>query len=160
MPPNPSLRQKSAARMAAVQCLYRQAMTQEKITPEKQVAQLKAQFKDNRAEQKLLIGEPIEPNYRLVETLLAGVASRQADIDAAIDGRLTGGWTRARMSTLLVAALQCAVFELLFHKEISAKIIIDEYTRLARHFFGDDDVNFLHGVLSALALKSPRPLGT
>ncbi|MBY0407231.1 MAG: hypothetical protein K2Q01_06020, partial [Rickettsiales bacterium] len=45
---------------------------------------------------------------------------------------------------------QCGIFELFFDKEISPKIIIDEYTRLTRHFFADQEVDFVHAALSKL----------
>ncbi len=136
--------------MAAVQCLYTLAITGETRTPAQMVAALKKQLEHNREEQKLLVGAPIEPNYKLVETLLEGVAERRAEIDAKLDGALSTEWKRERMSPLLIAILQCAIFEMFFSQAINAKIIIDEYTRLTRSFFADDEVNFVHGALSKL----------
>src|SRR5690242_13079440 len=110
---NPSLQKKSAARLAAVQCLYKKAMTGDPCTAGEQVTMLKAQLKNNRDEQKLLVGAPIEPDYALLSRILSGVAEWQDAISERIDGSLTGGWTRARMGSLLVAVLECAIFELL-----------------------------------------------
>ncbi|MDE3060095.1 MAG: transcription antitermination factor NusB [Pseudomonadota bacterium] len=148
---NPSLQKKAAARMAAAQCLYTAAVNKEALAPTQRINALKARLADNRDEQKLTVGQPVEPNYKLAEALLAGVADRQVEIDALLDSALKVGWTRARMSPLMVAILQCAIFELRFGKEISPKIVIDEYTRLTRSFFADDEVNFVHGCLSQLA---------
>ncbi len=148
---NPSLQKKSAARMAAMQCLYQQAMTDEVVTPEAQVAALKKQLKNNRNEQKIMVGAPIEPDYAMLTRLLAGIAEWQDDINTRLDGALDRGWTRVRMSPLLVALLQCGIYELFFDKDLNTKIVADEYTRLARHFVTDDEVNFVHGALSKLA---------
>jgi len=148
---NSSLQKKTAARLAAVQCLYTQAITEEKRTPAQSIAVLKKQLENNRDEQKLLVGAAIEPNYKLIETLLAGVEQWQENIDARLDDALSADWKRSRMSPLLVAILQCSIFEMLFSKTINPKILIDEYTRLARSFFADDEVNFVHGALSKLA---------
>jgi N utilization substance protein B len=142
-PVNPSLQKKTAARTAAVQCIYTLSITGEKTTPAQQIAQLKNRLENNRD----------EPNYKLVETLLEGVAGRLADIDALVDGVLNAEWKRERMSPLLIAILQCSIYELCLGKEISAKIVIDEYTRLTRSFFADPEVNFVHGALSTLAQK-------
>jgi N utilization substance protein B len=152
-PVNPSLQKKTAARTAAVQCIYTLSITGEKTTPAQQIAQLKNRLENNRDEQKLTVGVPLEPNYKLVETLLEGVAGRLADIDALVDGVLNAEWKRERMSPLLIAILQCSIYELCLGKEISAKIVIDEYTRLTRSFFADPEVNFVHGALSTLAQK-------
>ena len=151
MTQNPSLQKKSAARMAAAQCLYTASITGEKQTPAAAVAALKKQLADNKQEQKLLVGQPIEPNYALVESLLSGVETFGDDIGAQIDGTLSGSWKRERMSPLLLAILQCAVFEIFFGKDIKPKIIVDEYTRLTRRFFSDAEVGFVHGALSKLA---------
>lgn len=148
---NPSLQKKSAARMAAVQCLYTAALTGDVKEPAQQVALLKKNLANNKGEQKLLVGSPIEPNYKLVETLLAGIAENLTEIDTRVDGALSGSWKRDRMSPLLLAILQCSIYEMFFAREIAPKIIIDEYTRLTRSFCDDSEVNFVHGALSTLS---------
>lgn len=148
---NLSLQRKSAARLAAAQSLYTAAVTEERQTPAVAVAALKKQLANNRQEQKLLFAQSVEPNYALVEQLLSGVATFGDDIDTQIEGVLSGSWKRERMSPLLLAILQCAVFELFYGKEIKPKIVVDEYTRLARHFFEDAEVDFVHAALSKLA---------
>ena len=148
---NPSLQKKSAGRMAAVQCLYTAAMTGEARTPAQQVAALKDRLSGSREEQKLQVGVPLEPNYKLVETLLSGVAENRGEIDMRLDGALSGEWKRERMSPLLIAILQCSIYEMFFAREIAPKIVIDEYTRLTRSFLGDDEVSFVHGALSTLS---------
>lgn len=148
---NQSLQKKSAARLAAVQCLYQQAITGEPASPEDQVAALKGQLKDNRGEQKLMVGAAVEPNYTLLAALLSGVAAERGEIEMRLSGALTGAWSRERMSKLLVAILECAIYEMFLAKDISPRIVIDEYTRLARSFFTENEVNFVHGALSKLA---------
>lgn len=151
--PNPSLQKRSAARMAAVQELYRLSMTGDAPDTPRQMASLKKEFSENRSEQKMRVGNAVEPNYPLLESILQGVGEWQAQIDARLDSVLDKDWKRDRMSPLLVAILQCAIFELFFHKDTAPKIVIDEYTRLTRSFFGDGEVNFVHGALSALSKK-------
>jgi len=148
---NPSLQKKSAARMAAVQCLYSQAMNKETQTPAQQVANLKKQLKDNRNEQKMQVGIAMEPDYALLARILEGFAEWEYDINVRLDAALTSSWTRDRMGPLMVALLQCAIFELFFDKDLGPKIITDEYTRIARSFMGDDQVNFVHAALNTLA---------
>lgn len=148
---NPSLQKRTAARMAAVQCLYTLAMSGETFSPAQQVQYLKKQLGNNRDEQKLRVGAAVEPNYKLVETLLAGVEQWEGVIETRMQEVINGAWKRERMSPLLTSILQCAIFEMFFDKDLSPKIIIDEYTRLTRSFFGDGEVDFVHGALSRLA---------
>ena len=148
---NASLRQKSAARMAAVQCLYTLAVGGESLSPAQQVQILKKQLVNNKTEQKLQVGESIEPNYKLVETILDGIEKRGVEINVRLNNTLNDSWKRERMSPLLLAILQCGIFELFFDKEVNQKIVIDEYTRLTRHFFADAEVDFVHAALSKLA---------
>lgn len=149
--PNLSLKQKSAARMAAVQCLYTLAVGGENLSPAQQVQILKKQLTGNATEQKLQVGEAVEPNYKLVESILDGIEARSVEINTRLNNTLTEKWKRERMSPLLLAILQCAIFELFFDKPISAKIVVDEYTRLTRHFFADAEVDFVHAALAKLA---------
>lgn len=145
---NPSLRRKSAARMAVVQCLYRQAITGDTTASDVQVERLKKQLANNKDEQKMLVGGPIEPDYTMLARLLEGCMRCKADVNAAIDAQLAGGWSRERMSVLMVALLQCSVFEMLYDKDLGHPIVVNEYTQLARHFFDQKDVDFVHAVLS------------
>jgi len=154
--PNPSLQKKTAARMAAVQCLYNNALNEETVSPAERIEALKARLKNNRDEQKLLAGIAVEPNYKLVETILSGIEKFSADINKRVDSALSAEWKRERMSPLLIAILECATFELFFDKDVNPKIIIDEYTRLTRSFFADSEVNFVHGALSKLATSHGR----
>ena len=148
---NPSLQKKTAARMAAVQCLYTLAMSGEKLSPAQQVVLLKKRLANNRSEQKLVVGVPLEPNYKLVEMLLGGVEEWSVTIDSRMQEVLHEEWKRERMCPVLVAILQCGIFELFFAKEISPRIIIDEYARLTRNFFDAPEVNFIHAALAKLS---------
>lgn len=147
---NLSLQKKSAARVAAVQTLYKISVTKEKLDPVKQVAALRVQLFKNPEEQKITIGAAVEPNYALFESLLAGVKENVKQIDKMINSVLSKEWKRERMSPVLVAILQCATFELFFHKQTALKVIQDEYSRLARSFFSEAEVNFVYAVLAAL----------
>lgn len=147
---NPSLQRKSAARIAAVQCLYLQAMVGPQL-PFEQVAMLRKQLKDDPKEQKLLVGMAVEPDYKMLERLLSGVAELRDDLAAHIDAALSKDWTRARMSPLLIAILECGLFEMLYDKGLAAAVVTDEYTRLARSFFAEDEAGFVHGVLMRIS---------
>jgi len=148
---NLSLQKKSAARIAAVQTLYKLALTKEKLDAAKQTAQLRVQLFKNPNEQKVMIGAAVEPNYTLFEALLTGVQDHGKDLDKMINSVLSKDWKRERMSPVLVAILQCATFELFLHKETPLKVIQDEYSRLTRSFFGEAEVAFTYAALAKLS---------
>ena len=150
---NLSLQKKSAARIAAVQCVYERIVSKAPLAPEQQVADLKKQLANNTGEQKLILGSSIEPNYPLLKAILEGTLEWQKDIDKRIDGALSKEWTRERMSPILIAILQCAIFELFFYKDTKHKILIDEYTNLTSRFFAEAEINFVNGVLKNLHTK-------
>lgn len=152
-PVNLSLQKKSAARVAAVQALYTLAITGEERNAAQMVSAVKKQLANNKSEQKLLVGAAVEPDYKLLESILSGVEEWQDKINERLDSALSANWKRDRMSPLLTAILQCSIFELFFHRDVKPKIVIDEYTAMTRSFFGDAEINFVHGALAALSQK-------
>lgn len=150
---NLSLQKKSAARIAAVQCVYERIISKDSRSPEQQVSTLKKQLANNAVEQKLLLNVALEPNYPLVSAILEGTRQWQNDIDKRIDSALSKEWTCERMSPILIAILECAIFELFFYKDTKHKILIDEYTNLTSRFFSEAEINFVNGVLKNLHAK-------
>lgn len=148
---NMSLQKRTAARMAAVQCLYTLAINGEALSPAQQVVLLKKQLSNNRSEQKLQVGEAVEPNYKLMESLLDGIEKWGPDIDKRLNSTLSAQWKRERMSPLLVAILRCGIFELFFDRDVNPKIIVNEYARLTRSFFAEAEVDFVFAALSKLS---------
>lgn len=150
---NLSLQKKSAARIAAVQCVYERIISNAELSAEEQVAALKKRLDNNTNEQKLILGSALEPNYPLVSAILEGTGQWQKDIDKRIDSALSKEWTRSRMSPILIAILECAIFELFFYKDTKHKILIDEYTNLTSRFFAEAEINFVNGILKNLHAK-------
>lgn len=148
---NLSLQKKSAARVAAVQYLYRIAMNKEPLDPAKQVSTLKVQLFRNPEEQKATIGAAVEPNYILYEAILVALKDHAKEIEKMMGSVLSKDWKRERMSPVLIAIIQSSIAELFFAKATPFKVVLDEYTKLTRSFFGDKEVKFIFAVLSALA---------
>ena len=147
---NLSLQKKSAARLAAVQCLYKLAMTKGTLNPEQELSALRVLFFRNPEEQKAQIGVAVEPNYGLYEGILVGVKAHRKEIDAMINSVLSKEWKRERMSPVLIAILQAAVVEYFFHKEAPLKVVQDQYCHLTRSFFSEKEVKFMFAALAAL----------
>lgn len=71
-------------------------------------------------------------------------------IDQIISKYLTKHDSIDRLSVLLRAILRCATAELLY-LETPYKVIIDEYTKLTKDFFGTPEVNFTNAILDKMA---------
>jgi transcription termination factor NusB len=122
---NLSLKQKSAARLAAVQCLYRLRMD-DSLQPAALLADVAGTVDDHREGDKEIISGD-EPDLAYLKKLLNGVYP------------------------LLVALVQMGMYELKHIANLKPAVVIDEYTTLTRGFFEEDEASFVHGILYKLA---------
>lgn len=90
----------------------------------------------------------LEPDA-LTVTLVTGVGTHEAELDAAIAARAKG-WTLARMPVLDLNVLRLGAFELAHRPDVPVAVAIDEAVELAKRFSTDDSGRFVNGVLSAL----------
>lgn len=141
---NKSLQEKSAARLAAAQLLYRTYISGEALVAERLIAD----YKDyQQGEEKT----PVTPNATLLRNLLSGMAEHGDALEPWVDKSLTGEWKKARMSPLLLAILRLGLFELAHYRDTNAPIIINEYATLTGRFFSDAETGFINAALNAAA---------
>lgn len=62
-------------------------------------------------------------------------------------------WTPDRLSIVDKSILMLAVFELLYEKDISKAVVINEAVLLSKKYGGRDSSRFINGILGALADK-------
>ncbi len=145
---NLSLRRKSASRLALVQCLYRARVTDETFSPEAALADIQHVVKEGQEGDTELF-DGAEPDFAFLKKLLCGIAPELPALASQLKEHLAADWKLERMSPLLVAILKAGLYEL--KTQPKPAVIIDEYTRIARGFFDEDEVNFVHGILHKLA---------
>jgi N utilization substance protein B len=87
-----------------------------------------------------------------VRSIIAGIDSNGADIDAEIGGALRN-WTLERLFPVDRAILRIAVWELR-HTETPADVVRSEALALASEYGSDDAVSFIGGVLGSLSNPS------
>jgi N utilization substance protein B len=75
---------------------------------------------------------------------------REAEIDALIEQH-SANWRLARMPAVDRNVLRAAVAEMLGFPGTPAPIIINESLEIARRFSAPESINFLNGVLDAIA---------
>ncbi len=84
------------------------------------------------------------------EDLYRVATARQADIDALLEQHAQN-WRLERMAFVDRNLLRGAVAEMMGYPNTPAAIIINETLELARRYAAPESVNFLNGVLDAIA---------
>jgi len=144
-----NIRERSTARLAAVQALYQ--MEQSGAGAETVVAE----FVDHRFERVIdpdaeagqgVLGAADEAFFAAA---VRGVVADQGAIDQAIAKRLATGWKLERLDATVRAALRCGAWELMHRPDVPTEVAIDEYVELAKGF--TDDTAFVNGLLDRVA---------
>ena len=141
-------RSRSAARLAAVQALYQQEM---EGTP---VARLLKEFHDHRLGAMIEDEQYVDAEREFFDDLVSGVASRCAEIDAAISARLADGWSLERLDRPMRAILRAGAYELLARRDVPVASVISEYVDVAHAFYDKRESGFVNGLLDALAKEA------
>ncbi len=139
---------RSAARLAAVQALYQQAM---ESTP---TARLLDEFHQHR------LGETFEDDngddtefadaeVDFFDDLVRGTLARSEEIDERLSARLAAGWTLARLDKTMLQILRAGAYELMARPDVPVGAAISEWVDVAKAFLDDREAKFVNGVLDA-----------
>lgn len=90
---------------------------------------------------------------KLVEATLA----HREEIDTLI-ARYTEHWHFSRIALVERNILRLATCELMFHKEIPDKVILNEAIEIAKHYGSEDSGRFVNGVLDKIRAVTRPPL--
>lgn len=95
--------------------------------------------------------DEVEPDTRgFAEDLFRVAMTREEEIDAAIE-KHSANWKLSRMSSVDRNVLRMAVAELSGFPGTPAPIVINEALEIARRYSSPESINFLNGVLDAIA---------
>lgn len=137
--------ERSAARLAAVQALYQMDVAG------KGVIDALAEF------EAFWIGQEVEgvefkpAENEFFRDLLTGVVREQRAIDTRIDAALAKGWPLRRVEAVLRAILRSGAYELIYRRDVPARVVISEYVDVAHGFYGEDEPGLVNAVLDAMA---------
>ncbi|MBM6595524.1 transcription antitermination factor NusB [Microvirga pudoricolor] len=137
--------ERSAARLAAVQALYQMDVSG------KGVIDALAEF------EAFWIGREVEgiefkpSDTDFFRNILSGVVNNQRAIDQTIDKALAQGWPLTRIEAVLRAILRAGGYELMFRKDVPARVVITEYVDVAHGFYGEDEPGLVNAVLDSVA---------
>ena len=136
---------RSAARLAAVQALYQQAM---EATP---LASLLDEFHRHRLGATIEDMEFNAAEGEFFDDIVSGVLARGAEIDAQLTAKLAEGWRLERLDKTMLQVLRAGAYELIARPEIATGTVITEYVDVAHAFFDAREAKFVNGLLDAVA---------
>jgi N utilization substance protein B len=83
--------------------------------------------------------------------ILSGVVQNQRSVDTKVDATLAAGWPLRRVEAVLRAILRAGAYELIYRKDVPARVVITEYVDVAHGFYDQDEPGLVNAVLDALA---------
>ena len=89
-------------------------------------------------------------SFPYIDQTVNGVVEHWAEINQIIEPSLER-WSMKRLSTVCLAILRLAVYEIQFNPEIPDRVAVNEAIELAKEFGDEDSGKFVHGVLSSVA---------
>ena len=144
------------ARELAVHLIYGRLFTGEE--PEQVVTtRLDKEYYEKLAEENEVYTErPSRAQLRYIDTVVAGVANREEELNAQIQ-KFAIGWDISRISKLARCVMQLAIFEILYVEDVPTGVAVSEAVRLAKKYDGDDTGSFVNGILGSFARSLTEP---
>ena len=146
------------ARELAVHLIYGRAFTGEEPQEVVSIRLDKEYYEKLSAENDVYSDRPSRAQLRYLDTVVAGVANREEDLNEQIK-KFAIGWDISRISKLARCILQLAIFEILYVEDVPTGVAVSEAVRIAKKYDGDDAGSFINGILGSFArsLNAPAP---
>ncbi len=133
--PKPSARRK--ARQLALQALYQWQMTKDPVNS------IEAQFRSDNDLSK------VDDGY--FSAILHGVPRQLSHLDEAMTPLLDRALER--LDPVELAALRIGCYELINHRDVPYRVVINEAIELVKKFGAQDSHRYINGILDKLALR-------
>lgn len=146
------------ARELAVHLIYGRDFTGEEPEQVVSVRLDKEYYEKLAVENEVYAERPSRAQLRYIDTVVAGVANREEELNAEIQ-KYSIGWDINRISRLTRCVMQLAIFEILYVEDVPTGVAVSEAVRLAKKYDGDDTGSFVNGILGSFArsLAAPAP---
>ena len=144
------------ARELAVHLIYGRVFTGEE--PEQVVSTRldKEYYEKLSGENEVYAERPSRAQLRYIDTVVAGVANREEELNAEIQ-KYSIGWDISRISRLARCILELAIFEILYVVDVPTGVAVSEAVRIAKMYDGDDTGAFVNGILGSFARSLNAP---
>ena len=138
------------ARELAVHLIYGRVFTGE--DPQQVVSTRldKEYYEKLAAEHEVYADRPSRPQLRYIDTVVAGIANREEELNAIIS-QYSIGWDITRISKLTRCIMQLAIFEILYVEDVPVGVAVSEAVRIAKMYDGNDTGSFVNGILGSFA---------
>lgn len=141
---------RSAARLGAVQALYQIE------TADAAADTVIREFIDIRLGSEIEGVEYADADPEFFTDIVRGVHGQLENIDAKIDGALSGSWVTARLDRTVRQILRAGAYELTARIDVPSPVIINEYVDVTHSFYENQEPGFVNGVLDRLS-RELRP---
>ncbi|MGN0739914.1 MAG: transcription antitermination factor NusB [Treponema sp.] len=91
-----------------------------------------------------------ESDLSFSRILIAGTVENIEQIDGLIKSHLAKNWNFDRLNKVTLAILRISIYSIMYQKEISPSIVIDEAIDLAKQFDSDDSFKFINAMLDTI----------
>ena len=98
--------------------------------------------------------EAKEETFTFARLLIDGTVKNLEEIDALIKKYMSDKWTIERINKVALAVLRLSIYTLLYSKDISPSIVIDEAISIARDFGAEDSYKFINAVLDKISKET------
>lgn len=145
-----SLKERSAARLAAVQALYQMDIASSSL------ADVLNEFERHWIGREIEGAQYTEAEEKHFRDVVEGVVREQRKLDPVIDNALVKGWPLRRVESVLRATLRAGAYELYDRPEVPWRVAVNEYVDVAAAFLDTDDIGMVNAILQTLA-RDARP---
>ncbi|HWK01144.1 MAG TPA: transcription antitermination factor NusB [Xanthobacteraceae bacterium] len=140
-------KERSAARLAAVQALYQMDIAATDLNDV--LAEFEARFVREGVGEKFPHTE--SPFFR---DIVEGVLREQRELDPKVDEILNATWPLKRIEAILRAVLRAGAYELSHRSDVPARVAISEYVSVAKSFLDQEETGMVNAVLDQLARQT------
>ena len=144
------------ARELAVHLIYGRVFTGEEPQHVVSVRLDKEYYEKLALENDVYMERPSRAQLRYIDSVVAGVANREAELNEQI-GKFSIGWDVSRISRLTRCVMQLAIYEILYVEDVPTGVAISEAVRLAKKYDGDETGSFVNGILGSFARSLTAP---
>ena len=109
--------------------------------------------KDSEIEAGVEAAEPDEnakDERTFASFIISGTISHIDEIDKVITEHLSANWSFDRINKVALAILRTSTYEIMYQKDISPKIVIDEAVNIAKNYGTDDSYKFINAILDKI----------
>jgi len=140
------------AREIALHIIFESSFDNEKSDLQTQKYLKNERFENFREDCDIYKEKVITSQIKYIETIISGVLSHSAELDAYID-KYAIGWDFGRISRINTAIIKLSMYELMYMSDIPHAVSINEAVEFAKKYDSDNAASFVNGVLGSFVRK-------